>query len=141
MGGTAMNWMSLNWILALPEIVLSCCGMAILILGVGYSGLFVTDAYSAFVKLLVLAAAALGVVMSLDYNEHENLSRFEFPVLILFSTVGMMLMASATSLMTMYMGVELMSLSIYVLAAFARDELRSSEAGLSISCSARWPRA
>ena len=162
MGGAAMTWMSLNWTLALPEIVLSCCGMAILILGVvsrgnffrlgcmltvgaflltamlvlsgangvGYSGLFVTDAYSVFVKLLVLAAATLGGVMSLDYNEHENLRRFEFPVLMLFSTVGMMLMASATSLMTMYMGVELMSLSIYVLAAFARDELRSSEAGL-----------
>lgn len=159
---TAMSWVSLHWTLALPEIVLSCCGMAILMFGVltrgdsfrmacmlsvgallltamlvmsggqgiGYAGLFVTDAYSGFVKLLILAAAALGVVMSLDYNEHENLRRFEFPVLMLFSTVGMMLMASATSLMTMYMGVELMSLSIYILAAFARDELRSSEAGL-----------
>jgi NADH-quinone oxidoreductase subunit N len=98
--------------------------------GLGYNGLFVSDAFSLFVKLLVLAAAALSVVLSLDYNEHANLRRFEFPVLILFATVGMMLMASSSSLMTLYMGVELMSLSIYVLAAFARDELRSSEAGL-----------
>ncbi|MBU6498083.1 MAG: NADH-quinone oxidoreductase subunit NuoN [Rhodospirillales bacterium] len=152
----------MNWVLALPEIALSVCGMGILLVGVlqrrdtfrfcsmltvgafllaavlvistgqgvGYRGLFTDDAFSAFVKLLVLAAAALGVVVSLDYNEHANLRRFEFPVLVLFSTVGMMLMASANNLMTLYMGVELMSLSIYVLAAFARDELRSSEAGL-----------
>jgi NADH-quinone oxidoreductase subunit N len=98
--------------------------------GVGYRGQFTSDAFSSFVKLLVLVASALSVVMSLDYNEHENLRRFEFPVLVLYATVGMMLMASATNLMTLYLGVELMSLSIYVLAAFARDELRSSEAGL-----------
>jgi NADH-quinone oxidoreductase subunit N len=152
----------MNWTLAVPELVLSCCGLGILLLGVlrkresfqlasmlvvgaflltavlvltgasgtGYSGLFIDDAFSRFVKLLVLAAAALGVVVSLDYNEHANMRRFEFPVLMLFSTVGMMLMASSANLMTLYMGVELMSLSIYVLAAFARDELRSSEAGL-----------
>jgi NADH-quinone oxidoreductase subunit N len=152
----------MNWSLATPEIVLSCCGMAILLFGVitrgesfraasmmvvgsllltavlvlsgsagtGYSGLFTTDAFSSFIKLLVLAAVAFSVIVSLDYNEHENLRRYEFPVLMLFSTVGMMLLASATNLMTMYMGIELMSLSTYLLAAFARDELRSSEAGL-----------
>ena len=162
MSGAAMSWASLHGLVAMPEIVLACCGMAILLAGVivrgdnfrmacmltigsllltamlvvsggqgiGYSGLFVADDYSAFIKLLVLACVILAVVMSLDYNEHENLRRFEFPVLMLFSTVGMMLMASATSLMTMYLGVELMALPTYVLAAFARDELRSSEAGL-----------
>ena len=56
--------------------------------------------------------------------------RFEFPVLMLFATVGMMVMASATNLMSLYIGLELQSLAIYVLAAFARDELRSAEAGL-----------
>ncbi|MCW3475208.1 NADH-quinone oxidoreductase subunit NuoN [Limobrevibacterium gyesilva] len=152
----------MNWTLAVPELVLACCGMGILVFGVlskretfqlcsmltigaflltgvlvlpgaygvGYSGLFTSDAFSAFVKLLVLVAAALCVVVSLDYNEHVNLRRFEFPVLMLFCTVGMMLMASASNLMTMYVGTELMSLAIYVLAAFARDELRSAEAGL-----------
>jgi NADH-quinone oxidoreductase subunit N len=152
----------MNWTLAIPELVLSCCGMAILVFGVlmrrdtflpasmltvgafvlaamlvmstgfgvGYRGQFTDDPFSSFVKLLTLVASILSVVVSLDYNEHENLRRFEFPVLILFATVGMMLMASATNLMTLYLGVELMSLSTYVLAAFARDELRSSEAGL-----------
>ena len=98
--------------------------------GLGFSGLFASDAFSVFVKLLILAASVLGVVMSLDYIEQENLRRFEFPVLMLLATVGMMLMASAVNMMSLYLGVELMSLSIYVLAAFARDDLRSSEAGL-----------
>ena len=150
------------WQTALPELVLACAGMGILIFGVltrgnafrmaslltvgafllagvlvmggtaglGYSGLFSSDAFSQFIKLLILAAAILGVILSLDYIEQENLRRFEFPVLILFATVGMMLMASAVNMMSLYLGVELMSLSIYVLAAFARDDLRSSEAGL-----------
>ncbi len=152
----------MNWTLALPEIVLACCGMAILLIGVlqkrdtfhlcsmltvgaflitaelvvsgspglGYNGLFTVDTFSTFVKLLVLVAATLGVILSLDYNEHANLRRFEFPVLMLYSTVGMLVMASASNLMSLYLGLELQSLSIYVLAAFARDELRSSEAGL-----------
>ncbi|MBC7635938.1 MAG: NADH-quinone oxidoreductase subunit NuoN [Acetobacteraceae bacterium] len=152
----------MSWTLALPEIVLSCAGMAILVLGVlarenafrmasmftvgamvlaavlvmagvpglGYSGMFAVDAFSGFVKLLILAAAILAVILSMDYIEQENLRRFEFPVLMLFATVGMMLMASAVNLMSLYLGVELMSLSVYVLAAFARDDLRSSEAGL-----------
>ena len=98
--------------------------------GAGYNGLFTVDAYSHFAKLLILLAVGLGVVMSLDYAEHANMQRFEFPVLMLLAAVGMMLMVSATSLMTLYLGLELMSLSIYVLAAFARDERRSAEAGL-----------
>ena len=152
----------MNWTLALPEVVLACLGMAILIAGVlqkqesfvicsmatigafliagllvvmgapgiGYHGLFTSDSFSGFIKLLLLVASSLAVVGSLDYNAHANLRRFEFPVLILFGTIGMMLMASASNLMTLYVGLELQSLSIYVLAAFARDELRSSEAGL-----------
>ena len=98
--------------------------------GPGYNGEFITDSFSSFIKLLVLIAAALGVIVSLDYNEHENLRRFEFPVLMLFATVGMMVMASASNLMTLYLGLEMQSLAVYVLAAFARDDLRSSEAGL-----------
>ncbi len=158
-----MNSHVVNWQLALPEIVLSSAGMAILIYGVlargektfftasmmvlgalvlaavlvmsggsgdGYNGLFAVDAYSNFAKLLILVAVGLCVIMSLDYNEHANLRRFEFPILMLFSAVGMMLMVSANSLMTLYLGLELMSLPIYVLAASARDERRSAEAGL-----------
>ena len=69
-------------------------------------------------------------MLALDFNERTGIGRFEFPVLMLFSTVGMMVMASAASLMTLYLGLELQSLAIYVLCAFARDDVRSSEAGL-----------
>ncbi len=152
----------MNYIAALPEMVLSGSGLAILIFGVlqkkdhsslctmgvlaafavtallvlrtapvfAYSGLFVTDAYATYAKLLILAGGALAAVLALDYNERNGIGRFEFPVLMLFSTVGMMVMASANSLMSLYMGLELQSLAIYVLCAFARDDVRSSEAGL-----------
>ena len=95
-----------------------------------YSGLFVVDSFSTYAKLLILAGAALSAVLALDYNERNGIGRFEFPVLMLFSSVGMMVMASAASLMTLYLGLELQSLAIYVLCAFARDDVRSSEAGL-----------
>ncbi len=98
--------------------------------GVAYHGQFTADAFSSFIDVLVLAGAAMAVILALDYNDRQGLTRFEFPVLVLFAAVGMMLMASATNLMTLYLGLELQSLAIYVLAAFARDDLRSSEAGL-----------
>ena len=98
--------------------------------GVGYHGQFVADAFSGFIKVLVLAGAALSLILSLDYNRKEHIARFEFPVLMVFAVAGMMIMASAANLMTLYLGLELQSLALYVLAAFARDDLRSSEAGL-----------
>ncbi|MBV9251044.1 MAG: NADH-quinone oxidoreductase subunit NuoN [Acetobacteraceae bacterium] len=96
----------------------------------GYNGQFSADAFSAFNKELILAGAAMSLILALDWNRKQNIARFEFPVLMLFSTVGMMVMASASNLMTLYLGLELQSLALYVLAAFARDDLRSSEAGL-----------
>ncbi len=96
----------------------------------GYGGLFVTDAFSRYSKFLILAGTVLCAILSLDYNKRQNIAKFEFPVLMLLSTVGMMVMASANNLMTLYIGLELQSLAIYVLAAFARDDVRSSEAGL-----------
>jgi NADH-quinone oxidoreductase subunit N len=99
--------------------------------GLGYGGLFMADAFSRFSQVLILAAAALAIILSLDFNrQEEGLARFEFPVLILFATTGMMIMVSATNLMTLYLGLELQSLALYVIAAFARDTLRSAEAGL-----------
>ena len=107
---------------------------AVLVVSVGqgsaYGGQFLVDPFSDFVKLLILIAAAGALTMSIDFNAREGLARFEFPVLLLFATVGMLVMASAGNLMTLYLGLELQSLAIYVLAAFARDSLRSSEAGL-----------
>ncbi len=98
--------------------------------GSAYRGLFVVDGFGSFMKLLILAGAAMSAVLALDYNVREGISRFEFPVLILLSTVGMMIMSSTSSLMTLYMGLELQSLSLYVLCAFARDDVRSAESGL-----------
>ena len=154
---------ALNWGLAMPEIVLALCAMAILIFGVlwkspnvtlactmlslgalllaavlaastplgsAYAGLFAVDKFAVFTKLLIIAGAAMSMVLALDYNARLHIDRFEFPVLILLCTVGMMIMASATNLMSLYIGLELQSLSIYVMAAFNRDDLKSSEAGL-----------
>jgi NADH-quinone oxidoreductase subunit N len=98
--------------------------------GVGFHGQFVADPFSAFNQILILAGAALSTMMALGWNRAQGIARFEFPVLMLFSTVGMMIMASASNLMTLYLGLELQSLALYVLAASNRDELRSSEAGL-----------
>jgi NADH-quinone oxidoreductase subunit N len=98
--------------------------------GVGYHGQFVSDAFSSFAKVLILAGAALALILSLDYNRKNHIARFEYPVLMLLSVTGMMVMVSASNMMTLYLGLELQSLALYVLAAFARDDLRSSEAGL-----------
>ena len=98
--------------------------------GIAYGGLVVSDAFSRFAQVLILAGAALTTVLALDYNEKQEIARFEFPLLVLFSTVGMLVMAQAASLMTLYMGLELQSLAVYVLCSFARDDVRSSEAGL-----------
>jgi NADH-quinone oxidoreductase subunit N len=95
-----------------------------------FNGLFVTDNFTDYMKILVLLGAALTIGMSLGYIEREQMDRFEFPVLMLFATLGMLAMVSANDLISLYLGLELQSLSLYVLAAFRRDTVRSSEAGL-----------
>lgn len=95
-----------------------------------FSNLYISDAFSQFMKILALGASALAIIMSLDFNKREKISRFEFPILIVVATLGMMVMISANDLMSLYLGIELMSLSLYVTAAFRRDSIRSTEAGL-----------
>jgi NADH-quinone oxidoreductase subunit N len=95
-----------------------------------FNGMFVTDGFAVFMKILVLVGSSLALILSLDYLEHENMSRFEFPVLFVLATLGMLLMVSANSLIALYLGLELQSLALYVVAAFNRDSERSSEAGL-----------
>ena len=95
-----------------------------------FEGLFVVDYFAMFMKVLVLMGSALSILMSLGYAEREAMDRFEFPILMLFATVGMMMMISANDLIALYLGLELQSLSLYVLAAFRRDTTRSTEAGL-----------
>lgn len=93
-------------------------------------GLFIADAFGDVMKMLVLGGSAITLIMAMRYIEREDMARFEYPVLILFATVGMLLMISANDMMSLYLGLELQSLSLYVVAAFRRDNLRSSEAGL-----------
>jgi len=93
-------------------------------------GLFVTDGFAVFMKILVLIGAALALVLSLRFNERERIARFEYPVLVLLATTGMMMMISANDLISLYIGLELQNLALYVLASFQRDQVRSTEAGL-----------
>lgn len=95
-----------------------------------FSGMFVTDGFAVFTKLLVLLGSAVGIVMSRGYNAREGVERFEYPIVMLFATLGMLMMISANDLISLYLGIELQSLALYVLAAFRRDSVRSSEAGL-----------
>ena len=95
-----------------------------------FGGLFVTDPFSRFMKLLVLLGSALAMAMSQGYIEREQMSRYEFPLLLLFATLGMMLMISANDLIALYLGLEMQSLALYVVAAFRRETIRSTEAGL-----------
>lgn len=95
-----------------------------------FDGMFVADAFAVFMKQLALAGSALALVMSVGFNEREGIARFEFPILFLYASLGMMMMISANDLLALYVGLELQSLCLYVVAAYRRDNLRSSEAGL-----------
>jgi NADH-quinone oxidoreductase subunit N len=98
--------------------------------GTAFGGQYVSDSFSSFMKLLTILGGALGLLLALDWNEKEGLDRFEFSVLVLYATLGGMVMVSANDLMATYLGLELLSLPLYVIAAFNRDDARSSEAGL-----------
>ena len=87
----------------------------------GFYGMFVTDAFALFMKALVLIGSAVTILMGMRYNEDQGIARFEFPVLVLLSTIGMMVMISANDLITLYVGLELQNLALYVVASFNRD--------------------
>jgi NADH-quinone oxidoreductase subunit N len=97
---------------------------------VTFNGLFVTDGFARFMKTLILIGSALSMLLALRYNVHQQIDRFEFPILLLFATTGMMAMISANDLISLYVGLELQSLALYIVAAFKRDTVRSTEAGL-----------
>ena len=95
-----------------------------------FNKMFIDDAFSRFAKALVLLSSAAVLVMSLGYMLRHNLGRFEYPILIIFSVVGMMFMVSANDLMILYLGLELQSLALYVVASMRRESLKSTEAGM-----------
>ncbi|MDB6176132.1 NADH-quinone oxidoreductase subunit NuoN [Paracoccus sp. Z330] len=115
--------------------------IALLVIGVyvGFSdrpdqdaffGMFRDDAFARFAKVTILLSAAAVLAMSVDYMDRRGLMRFEYPILITLAAIGMMMMVSAGDLLSLYMGLELQSLSLYVVAAMRRESARSSEAGL-----------
>lgn len=95
-----------------------------------FSGMFVLDRFTGFVKLFVLVGLITSVMISVRYLVQVQISRFEYPILILFAGLGMMVMISANNLLVLYMGLELQSLALYVLASFRRDQNRAAEAGI-----------
>jgi len=91
---------------------------------------FIVDPFARMLKLLTLVGAAVALLMSVDYWRGAGGMKFEFPVLLLFAATGMLMMISANDLIALYVGIELQSLALYVVATFQRDSARSAEAGL-----------
>ncbi len=114
--------------------LMAVLGLMIAVQGAGrataFDGAFVSDAFARFAKVVVLLSAAAMLALSKDYLERRGLLKFEYPVLIGLATLGMLIMVSAGDLMMLYVGLELQSLALYVVAAFRRDSVRSTEAGL-----------
>ncbi|UWR27681.1 NADH-quinone oxidoreductase subunit NuoN [Sulfitobacter sp. S223] len=95
-----------------------------------FNGMFINDGFARFAKIVILISAACVLVMSEGYMKTRGLLRFEYPILVALSAVGMMVMVSAGDLMALYMGLELQSLALYVVASLRRDSVKSTEAGL-----------
>ncbi len=96
----------------------------------GFEGMFTSDGYALFFKILFLIIAFLTILISMDYTKREGIELGEYYALILFSTLGMMLMAAGTHLVTIFLGLETMSISIYILVGMMREDRRSVESAL-----------
>ncbi len=126
----AKSFVGLTWG---AVIIYAIAGLALLNDGpsaLAFDGLYIADAYSAFLKVLILSAAAVCSVIAIPYLKRARSDKFEYPVIIMLAALGMGMMVSANDLLSLYIGLELQSLAAYVLAAFHRNEARSSEAGL-----------
>jgi NADH-quinone oxidoreductase subunit N len=97
---------------------------------VAFGGMFVDDGFARFAKVVILLSAAAVLLMSERYMVQRGLLKFEYPILVALAVVGMMVMVSAGDLMALYMGLELQSLALYVVASLRRDSVKSTEAGL-----------
>ncbi len=114
--------------------LLIIAGLLVLALPAGklvtFDGSFVVDDFARYLKVLAIIGSAAAILMSIDHAERERQERFEYSVLIVLSTLGMLMLISAADLIALYVGLELMSLPLYVVAASHRNSLRSTEAGL-----------
>src|SRR5207247_5286176 len=95
-----------------------------------FNGSFIVDDFARVLKILTLLGSAATIALARDYLANEKQAKFEFSILILLSTTGMLMLISAADLIALYLGLELMSLALYVVAASNRDSVRSTEAGL-----------
>jgi NADH-quinone oxidoreductase subunit N len=115
-------------------VLLALAGIILAVLPAGklvtFGGSFIVDEFARFLKILALLGSAAAIAMSIDYAKRETQERFEYSVLILLSTLGMLMLISAADLIALYLGLELMSLPLYVVAASHRTSLRATEAGL-----------
>src|SRR6202521_1870123 len=122
----AVNWLAIVLLVAAGVITLWLPGGTL----VTFGGSFILDPFARFLKLLALTGSAAAILMSFDYLALEKQQKFEYPILILLATTGMLMLISAADLIALYLGLELMSLALYVVAAINRDSARSAEAGL-----------
>ena len=123
------------------RVVASFCAIVCMLTGFGIlnmnwdtqsalNNMFVFDKFAALMKLIMLMGIIAVIALSVRYIRQEGMERFEYPILILFAGIGMMIMVSSNNFLALYMGLELQSLALYVLAAFHRNSARSSEAGI-----------
>jgi len=121
----------------ITEIAVGILGLAILVILLGsktnaviYDHAFIDDAFGRFMKVLAYLGSLVTLLMAQDFLKRAKIDKFEFPILVLLSTLGMSMLISAAGLIALYLGLELMSLALYVIAAFHRDDSRATEAGL-----------
>lgn len=98
--------------------------------GVLFNGVFIVDGFARYMKALVLGGAAATLLISLSNSKEHGIDKFEYAVLVLLATLGMMIMVSANDLMSLYIGLELQSLALYVVAAMKREDRKATEAGI-----------
>lgn len=129
-GGTRVT----GFITGLSVLLLIAIGVMIFRLPPGklvtFGGSFVVDDFARYMKILALIGSGTAIVLSLEFLADNARRMFEYAILILLSTLGMMVLISAADLITLYLGLELMSLALYVVAASNRDSVKSTEAGL-----------
>jgi len=125
---------SANFVNGVSILILIAAGAAVVWLPGGktalFGGSFIVDDYARFLKLLALTGSAGSLLLSLNFLTREKLQKFEYGALFLLSTLGMLMLISAGDLLALYLGLELMSLALYVVAASNRDSVKSTEAGL-----------
>ncbi|MDO9077805.1 MAG: proton-conducting transporter membrane subunit, partial [Brevundimonas sp.] len=99
-------------------------------LGMAFNGAYVADPLAVYGKAVIFLSSAVAIVLGDGWMKRSRIAKFEYPILIVLASAGMGMMASSGDLISLYVGIELHSLALYVLAAYHRDDLKASEAGL-----------